>query len=160
MFRNNIHLLHKQPQARAWIQGSSKYPQIRGTVNLYQTNSGVLIAAEVWGLPKESSFLGFHVHESGHCDGDTGDPLSHVGAHYNPDHTEHPHHAGDLPPLMNNGGRALSIFMTDRFTVHEVIGRAFIIHASPDDFITQPSGNSGEKIACGIILYNKNNCSK
>ena len=155
MFRNNFNLLCKQPQAQASLKGSVAYPKICGTVNLYQTNDGVLIAAEVRGLPKENSFLGFHIHESGHCDGSHKDPLAHVGAHYNPDHTEHPHHAGDLPPLMNNGGYALSVFLTDRFTVHDVIGRAFILHASPDDFTTQPSGNSGEKIACGKIWYEK-----
>lgn len=48
------------------------------------------------------------------------------------------------------------MFMTDRFTVNEVIGKTVIIHLHPDDFATQPSGNSGEKIACGVIKHNCN----
>jgi len=56
-----------------------------------------------------------------------------------------------MPPLFGNNGRAVSIFLTNRFSIEEVIGKAVIIHGSPDDFTTQPSGNAGEKIACGII---------
>ena len=67
---------------------------------------------------------------------------------------EHPNHAGDLPPLFGNNGFALSLFLTNRFTVDEVIGRTIIIHDHPDDFTTQPSGNSGTKIACGVIRRN------
>ena len=48
-------------------------------------------------------------------------------------------------------GKAFSAFLTDTFTVKEVLGRAIIIHSKPDDFTSQPAGNSGEKIACGII---------
>lgn len=48
-------------------------------------------------------------------------------------------------------GYALSIFLTNRFRVEEIIGRTIVIHASPDDFKTQPAGNAGEKIACGVI---------
>ena len=46
------------------------------------------------------------------------------------------------------------IFLTDRFTIDEIINRTIVIHDMPDDFITQPSGNSGNKIACGIIVNN------
>lgn len=148
-----INLLPGRPQARAQIRGSDNYPQICGEVNLYQTAYGVLIAAEIRGLPPESAFLGFHIHENGHCDGNTTDPLAHVGSHFNPDNTEHPHHAGDLPPLLNNHGHAACIFLTDRFTLCEVVGRAMILHAKADDFTTQPSGDSGEKIACGTIRF-------
>ena len=71
--------------------------------------------------------------------------------HYNPNQCAHPYHAGDLPPLFGSNGYAFEAFLTDRFTVSEVIGRTVIIHSKPDDFSTQPSGNSGEKIACGEI---------
>lgn len=60
---------------------------------------------------------------------------------------------GDLPPLLaNRGGYAMMIFYTDRFRPREILGRTLVIHDMPDDFRTQPSGNSGMKIACGLIF--------
>ena len=73
--------------------------------------------------------------------------------HYNPQNTEHPNHAGDMPPLLGNQGYAYSVFYDKRFTIQEIIGRAVIIHEKPDDFTTQPSGNSGAKIGCGVIQW-------
>ena len=64
-------------------------------------------------------------------------------------------HAGDLPPLMGDHGYALCIFYTDRFLPEEVIGHTAVIHAMPDDFRSQPSGDSGMKIACGEIKSNR-----
>ena len=72
-------------------------------------------------------------------------------SHYNSDGTPHPKHAGDLPTLMLCGNRAHLSILTDRFKVSDIIGRTVIIHNMPDDFTSQPSGNSGEKIACGVI---------
>ena len=79
------------------------------------------------------------------------DPFAGAMSHYNPKGCEHPYHAGDLPPLFGNGGSALSLFLTNRFSVREITGKTVIIHDRPDDFTTQPSGNSGTKIACGVI---------
>jgi Cu-Zn family superoxide dismutase len=56
-----------------------------------------------------------------------------------------------MPPLFVNHGYAFSAFLTDKFYVRDVIGLTVIIHAQPDDFTTQPSGNAGKKIACGLI---------
>ena len=86
------------------------------------------------------------------------DPLANAMSHYNPDGCVHPYHAGDLPPLFGNDGLALSLFLTNRFSVDEVIGRTVIIHDHPDDFVTQPSGNSGAKIACGVIRRITGSC--
>ena len=61
------------------------------------------------------------------------------------------YHAGDMPPLFGTDRFAFSAFLTDRFSAEEGIGKTVIIHDSPDDFTTQPSGNSGVKIACGVI---------
>ena len=72
--------------------------------------------------------------------------------HYNPGNCPHPAHAGDMPPLMTDGGGyAWMAFYTKRITMSEVIGRTVVIHSNPDDFHSQPSGNSGKKIACGVI---------
>lgn len=146
-----------KPNAAAKITGSKKYPEIYGWVRFYQTARGVLVKTEIRGLPHSGEkcgerVFGFHIHDGTSCrEGENGD-FPDSGAHFNPYGCPHPQHAGDLPPLFGNGGLALSAFLTDRFTVDEVIGKAVIIHAMPDDMITQPSGNSGEKIACGIIM--------
>ncbi len=159
-------VLCKEPQAVAEIKGSPKYSGIYGTVRFYQTRSGVIVYAEVNGLPKgktncENKIFGFHIHEGSACCGDEKDPFSYAESHYNPNNCEHPHHAGDLPPLFGNNGFALLIFLTNRFCVDEIIDKTIIVHDKPDDFTSQPSGNSGTKIACGVIKaipYKKCNC--
>ena len=75
--------------------------------------------------------------------------------HDNPYHCPHPYHAGDMPPLFGANGYAFSAFLSDRFTVEEVIGKTVIFHEAPDDFVTQPSGNAGAKMACGVIVKRK-----
>lgn len=71
--------------------------------------------------------------------------------HFNPGGMSHPFHAGDLPPLLSNQGYAWTAFFDRRFTIEEIIGKSVVIHAHADDFTTQPSGNSGNPIACGEI---------
>lgn len=145
-----------RPDAKAAIKGSSAYPEVIGTANFYQTKDGVLLSVEVMGLPTSDNLcaggvFGFHIHEGEACTGNAEDPFAHAKGHYNPHNCQHPHHAGDLPPLFETKGRAFMVFLTGRFTVRDIIGRTMIIHAAPDDFTTQPSGNSGKKIACGKI---------
>ncbi|MCH5297493.1 MAG: superoxide dismutase family protein [Ruminococcus sp.] len=151
-----ISVLCNPPQAEAIIKGSSDYPNINGKVRFYRTKFGVLVAAEVFGLPTSTSkccnrVFGFHIHEGDMCSGDSEDSFANAMSHYNPQDCTHPHHAGDMPPLFENGGYAFNIFLTDRFEINEIIGRTVIIHSNPDDFTTQPSGDSGSKIACGVI---------
>lgn len=125
-------------------------------MRFYQTPYGVLTVAEVMGLPSDGvcgkPIFGFHIHDGQSCRGNAADPFSGAGMHYNPEACPHPYHAGDLPPLFGAGGFAFTTVLTGRFTVDEIIGRTVIIHSHPDDFMTQPSGNSGQKIACGEIL--------
>lgn len=149
-------LLRCRPQAAACIAGSESYPDISGKVRFYQTNKGVIVWAEISGLPHSElpchgRVFGFHIHKGTDCGGGMEDPFADAMSHYDPNGCEHPYHAGDLPPLFENKGAALSLFLTDRFSVKEIIGRTVIIHDHPDDFTTQPSGNSGTKIACGVI---------
>ncbi|MGN1014179.1 MAG: superoxide dismutase family protein [Butyricicoccus sp.] len=148
--------MEKKPCAIAEVVGSMRYPDIHGTVQFYQTEHGVIVSAEVSGLPTpmtycQSPIFAFHIHSGSQCGGTSEDPFAEAMTHYNPAGCDHPYHAGDMPPLFGCNGYALSIFLTNRFSVSEVIGRTVIIHARPDDFTTQPSGNSGEKIACGQI---------
>lgn len=149
-------LSRAQPSAIAIILGSQRYPEIRGTAKFYQTNMGVYIVVSVTGLPKqnrecERGFFALHIHNGNGCYGDLQDAFKDAGTHYNPNNCSHPYHAGDLPPLFSAGGIGFSVFLTDSFTVREVVGLPIIIHLNKDDFTTQPSGNSGEKIACGVI---------
>ncbi|MDE5736937.1 MAG: superoxide dismutase family protein [Oscillospiraceae bacterium] len=149
-------LLQNQPQAIAMIKGSEKYSDICGIVKFYQICNGVIVYAEINNLPKENAtcddmIFGFHIHSGTSCTGNEKDPFANALTHDNPDNCKHPYHAGDFPPLFGNEGKAFSIFLTNRFCVNEIIGKTIIIHDSPDDFHTQPSGNSGNKIACGVI---------
>lgn len=149
-------VLGGRAQAAARIAGSGSCPDVSGAVRFYQTGRGVIVRAEISGLPQADSpcrqrIFGFHIHTGSGCGGNMDDPFADAMSHYDPDGCAHPHHAGDLPPLFGNGGLAVCVFLTDRFSVDEVIGRTVIIHDGPDDFTTQPSGNSGKKIACGVI---------
>lgn len=152
-----IDILNSQrPDAKADIKGSGDYPEIVGTAHFYQTKDGVLLRVEVAGLPHEQQdctggVFGFHIHEGMACTGIAEDSFADTKGHFNPLGCSHPYHAGDLPPLFETNGRAFMVFLTGRFTVSDILGRTMIIHAAPDDFTSQPSGNSGKKIACGKI---------
>lgn len=161
--RNYAALLTKPSDASAVISGSPAYPNIHGAVQFYRTRNGVLVAAEINGLPYSDGrcyhpVFAFHIHEGTICDGDMHDPFSGAMSHYNPTNCEHPFHAGDLLPLFSNRGYAFSVFLTDRFLLSEIIGKTAIIHGNPDDFTTQPSGNAGEKLACGVIAKCRKGC--
>ncbi len=137
------------PHATANIRGLSANPCLHGQIRFYQRKNFVLISININGLPETSSgFFGFHIHEGDNCN---GNDFSGTGNHYNPTDAPHPLHAGDLPPLIRCNGGAYQCVATDRFKVQEIIGRTVVIHNMPDDFNSQPSGNAGTKIACGVI---------
>lgn len=140
-----------RPDAVADVMGGTAAPDIHGQVRFYQEPGSVRVVADVAGLPErnESGFFAFHIHEGDAC---TGTDFAQTGSHYHPDNTSHPMHAGDLPPLMREEGRAHLEVRTDRFRVQDVLGRTVVIHSNPDDFHTQPAGNAGTKIACGVIV--------
>ena len=137
------------PTAKAIIKGSGDYEKIQGKVLFYPVNNMVLVCASVYGFPKNQSFFhGFHIHEGGSC---TGADLADTKRHYNPDRQAHPFHSGDLPPLLSCSGIAYMEVLTNRITIKEILGKTVVIHSGSDDFRSQPSGDSGEKIACGVI---------
>ncbi len=149
----------KRSTAIARIVGSKKYPAISGIARFYQTEDGVLVVTEISGLPyftenSNSPIFAYHIHEGESCSGDENDAFLNTGMHYNPTEEPHPYHAGDMPPLFGVRGYAFSAFLTMRFNVREIIGKTVVIHLGFDDFSSQPSGNAGEKIACGEILDN------
>lgn len=147
--------------AYAMLIAGPDYPSITGMITFADTPAGTMVCADVRGLPEYRPAedgkspvgpFGFHIHEGGHCDiGDPEKPFESCGGHWNPTNEPHGNHAGDFPVLVASNGRAWMCFMTDRFTVDEITGRSVIIHENPDDYRTQPSGDSGRRIACGSI---------
>ena len=150
-FPNFSRLASRTPDAIAYLSGDAAHPDVFGRVRFYTTPLGVYTVAEVSGLGTDtgcqSPIYAMHIHEGGRCVGN----FSTTGGHYNPRGCVHPYHAGDMPPLFASGGIGFLAFLTGRFTVDEIVGRSIIIHAHPDDFTTQPSGNAGARIACGVI---------
>lgn len=128
-----------------------------GRVRFEQHGHHVMVTGRVAGL-KPGQEHGFHIHEKGDCS--SGDGMS-TGGHFNPTGAPHgpqhaAHHAGDLPALKANAqgeaelhaelkGLAIGAGATD------IVGRGLIVHAMPDDYTTQPTGNSGARIACAVI---------
>jgi len=129
-----------------------------GEATFEQVADKVHVVVYVQGL-KPGQEHGLHIHEVGDCS--SGDGMSTKG-HFNPQgkpHARHDsaeRHAGDLPSLKaGKDGRAKVDVMLDVITVGpgaaSVVGRGMIVHADPDDFKTQPTGNAGARIACGVI---------
>lgn len=144
-----MYLFYGQPDAVASVEGGPEVPELSGEVSFYQRGGSVLVVAAIANLPRnETGFFGFHIHEGNHC---RGKNFADTGSHYNPSGAPHPGHAGDLPPLLSCGGRAYLAVCTDRFRVEDLIGRTVVIHSGADDFHSQPAGNAGNKIACGVI---------
>ncbi len=118
-------------------------------MRFFQRHDGTMVEVEITGLPRsETGFFAFHIHEGDSC---AGDGFPDTGSHWNPGSASHPNHAGDLPPLLADHGKAYMKVLTNRFHVGEIIGKTVVIHGDPDDFCTQPSGNAGTKIGCGVI---------
>ena len=106
MFKANY-----KPNSAADISGGENYPGIRGRVIFRQQKNGVLVTADIYGLPTgetgcDSGVFGFHIHEGEDCGSNGQEPFSNTKGHYNPGDCPHPYHAGDLPPLFENDGYA------------------------------------------------------
>ncbi len=151
-------MMEAVPAARAAVKGDRAHWGLNGSVSFFPVNGGVLVVAEIFGLPGSgggaggrNGVFGFHIHGGGACTGGAADPFQNTNGHFNPQEAAHPWHAGDMPPLFGSSGYAYLAFFTNRFTVSEILGRTVVIHDMPDDFTTQPAGNAGMKIACGVI---------
>jgi Cu-Zn family superoxide dismutase len=130
-----------------------------GQVAFLQIAERVHVSARVTGLAPGSEH-GLHVHEVGDC---SAPDASSAKGHFNPYGKAHAHytaperHAGDLPPLKADE-RGVARFEADLDIISLtggpalIVGRSIVVHANADDFRTQPAGNSGARIACGVIL--------
>ena len=150
--------IHPDPSATAELkplQGSA----VTGKVHFVQHTHGMVkVSGQVSGL-KPNAEHGFHIHETGDCSSVDGNS---AGGHFNPSNTAHgkhgqgTQHAGDLPSLRANAnGMAVVQYETAQISLgngaNNVAGRALIVHADPDDFSTQPTGNAGARLACAVI---------
>ncbi|MCI8635949.1 MAG: superoxide dismutase family protein [Eubacterium sp.] len=144
-----------RPRAYARIQGGGEYSQIQGSVYFYNVpGGGLLIEAEIFGLPETDrssvpAFFAFHIHENGDCSNN----FQNTGEHFNPHNQAHPRHEGDMPPLISRDGYAWMVFYDSGKELYDIVGKSVLIHRNADDFTSQPSGNAGEKIACGVIQF-------
>ncbi len=128
-----------------------------GTVWFSQDGAQVLVRGRITGLTPNQEH-GFHVHEKGDCS--SGDGMS-SGDHLNPNGKPHgppsgEHHAGDLPSVKADASGNATVRIHVAGTVlgsgaADLGGKALIVHAGADDYTTQPTGNSGARIACGVI---------
>ncbi|MGH9382568.1 MAG: superoxide dismutase family protein [Thermoanaerobaculia bacterium] len=128
-----------------------------GTVTFTQTGGRTAVVAHVTGAP--SGLHGFHVHETGEC---TPPDFESAGDHFNPigaihgSPTDPDHHAGDLGNIQIGGDGSGHLEQdTDLLTVepgpNSVVGRAIVLHADEDDFVSQPTGAAGGRLACGVV---------
>jgi Cu-Zn family superoxide dismutase len=135
---------------------------VAGTVRFEQSGSKVIVTAAITGL-KPNGEHGFHVHEKGDC---SAPDATSAGGHFNPAGKAHGHHgkaerhAGDMPNLRADAsGAARVMWESDLLSVGSgaanVVGRSVVIHRDPDDYASQPAGNSGPRLSCGVIVAGK-----
>jgi Cu-Zn family superoxide dismutase len=129
----------------------------RGSVTFTQSGDRVKVVANLSGLPAGPH--GFHIHEKGDCSASDG--MS-AGGHFNPIGKPHGHyqtaerHAGDMPSIVADAsGNATLTVTLDTIAVGsgaaDIVGKSVIVHKDADDYKTQPTGNSGARVACGVI---------
>jgi Cu-Zn family superoxide dismutase len=132
---------------------------VSGKLALMAMGDGVHIAGDVGGLAPGSTH-GFHIHEKGDC---SAADASSAGGHFNPTASPHgkaesgAHHAGDIDNIVAD---ASGVAHVDAHVAgvalggggsNDIAGRAIVVHAAPDDYASQPAGNAGARIACGVI---------
>jgi len=138
---------------------------VSGTVTFVRQPTGVEVHIVLEGLTPGAH--GLHVHETGDCS--AADAMT-AGDHFNPGHAPHggrdatERHAGDLGNVMADGAGKVDVTFTDRMLAlsgeSSILGRAVIVHADADDLVSQPVGNSGARVACGVIEEAKSTLSE
>lgn len=148
------------PQAAVAELKPTQGNQVWGTVTFTPKGEQLVMEARVRGLTP--GLHGFHVHEKGDCSAPDG---TSTGGHFNPhgkkhgNHGDSEHHAGDFGNLNADASGNATLQLTlvagqlslDKNAANSVVGRGLIVHADPDDHKTQPTGNSGKRVACGVV---------
>ena len=144
--------LANEPMAARADLGPASGSDTSGVVTVKALpGGGVHLDAKVSGLTP--GVHGFHVHEVGDC---SAADASSAKGHFNPTGKPHGSHAGDLPDLVADAsGTAKLSSDVPGLTLDDgalsILNRAFVVHADPDDHVSQPAGNSGKRVACGVI---------
>jgi Cu-Zn family superoxide dismutase len=149
--------------ASATLTGSPEDSDFSGSVTITEeAGGGVKIVAHLAGVDTPG-LHGFHVHETGECSHDTagGKHFTSAGGHFNPAGADHacpptePRHAGDLGNVTVGADGSAHFEMTTNLLSlsgpNSVVGKAILLHANEDDCKTQPTGNAGDRIACGVV---------
>lgn len=135
---------------------------VSGTLTFTTMGDGVHVGGEIGGLKPGAH--GFHVHEHGDC---SAADASSAGGHFNPTNAPHgragagPHHLGDADNIQAdaNGVARVDKHLSDvtlgTGRANDIAGRAVIVHADPDDYASQPAGNAGARVACGLIAIRR-----
>lgn len=146
-------------QAGSVNLASSSGSLVSGKVTLRPMGDGVHLSGTVGGFAANGQH-GIHVHEKGDC---SAADASSAGGHFNPAATVHgragsgPHHAGDMDNLLADGQGVAKVDIHLRGVTlgggaaNDIAGRALVVHLAPDDYRSQPAGNSGARVACGVI---------
>lgn len=147
------------PLATAQLQ-PTEGSNVAGTISFSLVDGLLRASGDISGL-KPGSEHGFHIHEKGDCSAPDG---SSAGGHFNPASAEHgsidaaAHHGGDMPNLVADAqgnahvdGQVASSVNAGKGDDFDIIGRGLIVHADPDDYTSQPTGNAGARLACAVI---------
>lgn len=152
---------HAEPAEARTVALIGAAGQTLGLARLEPTTAGVLITIDASGLPEGE--LGFHVHETGRCD--PGQGFGTAGGHFEPHGKAHGFrhaqgaHAGDMPNLLVGPDGKARLQVLNRAValdggeagLLDADGSSLVIHAGPDDYVSQPAGASGPRIACAVI---------
>ena len=149
--------VYQDPSAIA-VLSSTQNSSVHGVATFVRSGSVAVVNLNMAGF-KPNTVHGLHIHDSGDCTARDG---SSAGGHFNPGGTAHGaangtvHHAGDLPSLRADAHGVASIdVIVPGVTLGEgptsIKGRSLVVHGKADDYTTQPSGNSGPRVACGVI---------
>ena len=140
------------------VLSSTQSSPVHGVVTFLRTGGATRISANMSGFKPNTSH-GMHIHEKGDCS--SSDGMS-AGGHFNPTSKPHgnpasaEHHVGDMPALVADASGNASFQgelapMSVGAGVTDIVGKAVIVHKDADDYATQPTGNSGARVACGVI---------
>ena len=145
-----------EPTKAIAVLHPTKGSNVEGTVSFTKAGDEIKVVADLTGLTPGKH--GFHIHEFGDCSSPDGKA---AGGHFNPGKSPHaghdatPRHVGDLGNIEADSSGKAHLELTDKMMTmsgeNSIIGRGLIVHEKADDLKTQPTGDAGGRVACGVI---------